>query len=202
MACNDGETIVIGGLISKSDIKNENKIPWFGDLPYVGAAFRYRTQAKTKKELLVILTPRVVRSKQDAERIMFEESRRMDWIVGDVLRTHGTSDMEPIIPWPGGMDGRMGTPFDTGRRGPGLPGADLRAAGRQRAAATDAAAVGCAGSGPGKCPRPAAAHDAAGGPAAPADPAVQVAQQPSAAQAIAPRAGKQEDAQWTVMPNR
>jgi hypothetical protein len=55
----------------------------------------------------VILTPHVVRSKSDMDRIKFEESRRMDWVVGDVLRTHGTSDMEPIIPAPGGMDGRV-----------------------------------------------------------------------------------------------
>ena len=44
----DGETVAIGGLISRSDIKNENKVPWLGDLPFLGAAFRYRTQVKAK----------------------------------------------------------------------------------------------------------------------------------------------------------
>src|SRR5262249_47239695 len=42
----DGETVAIGGLIQQNDTKSENKIPWFGDLPLVGAAFRYRTQSK------------------------------------------------------------------------------------------------------------------------------------------------------------
>ena len=34
----DGETVAIGGLISRNDTKTENKVPWLGDLPYVGAA--------------------------------------------------------------------------------------------------------------------------------------------------------------------
>src|SRR5262249_14880909 len=53
----DGETVVLGGLISRRDAKSENKVPWLGDLPYVGAAFRYRTQQRTKTELLIIMTP-------------------------------------------------------------------------------------------------------------------------------------------------
>ena len=204
VACNDGETIVVGGLISKSDEKNENKIPWFGDLPYVGAAFRYRSQAKTKKELLVILTPHVVRSKQDAERIMFEESRRMDWIVGDVLRTQGTSDMEPIIPWPGGMDGRVPTPLVPGAVAPAYPAPPYAPpAGSVLPPPTPLPSGMQQGQAPANAPglvRPVSQQG--GQPAAPTGPAGQVAQQPSAAQGIAPRAGKQEDAQWTVMPNR
>ena len=41
----DGETIVLGGLISKQDQRNENGIPFFKDIPYVGALFRYRHAA-------------------------------------------------------------------------------------------------------------------------------------------------------------
>jgi hypothetical protein len=104
----DGETIAIGGLISKVDTKSENKIPWVGDLPIVGAAFRYRTQFKNKKELLVLLTPHIVRSPTDADRILAMESRRMDWILGDVMKTHGTSGMAPILPLPGEQPRRGG----------------------------------------------------------------------------------------------
>jgi len=96
----DGETVAIGGLIQKSDHKNENKIPWFGDLPYLGSLFRYRTQAKTKTELMIILTPHIVRSRADADRILAEESRRMDWVLNDVVKTHGTSGLAPILPPP------------------------------------------------------------------------------------------------------
>jgi type II secretion system protein D len=98
---NDGETVVLGGLISKHDTKTENKIPWFGDLPGVGALFRARFQTKQRRELLVILTPHIVRGRGDAERILAEESRRMDWVVGDILKIQGTSGMGPIMPQAG-----------------------------------------------------------------------------------------------------
>ena len=94
----DGETVAIGGLITKKDQKLENKIPWFGDLPGVGSLFRYRTQTKSKTELLVIMTPHIVRSRWEADRILAEESRRMSWCLGDVTRMHGISGMEPLFP--------------------------------------------------------------------------------------------------------
>jgi type II secretion system protein D len=100
VAAMDGETIVIGGMITKRDERTENKIPWLGDLPGVGALWRFRTQNKAKVELLVILTPHIVRTTFDADRILAEESRRMDWVIGDVLKTQGTSGMEPILPPP------------------------------------------------------------------------------------------------------
>jgi hypothetical protein len=93
----DGETVAIGGLINKRDIKNENKIPWLGDLPGVGVLFRYRTYAKEKREMLVIMTPHIVRNRFEAERVLAMESQRMDWILGDVVRTQGTSGMGPVI---------------------------------------------------------------------------------------------------------
>jgi len=73
VAANDGETVAIGGLISKTDTKSENKIPWFGDLPYVGAAFRYRTQSKSKRELMIILTPHVAWASQEAMQILADQ---------------------------------------------------------------------------------------------------------------------------------
>ena len=96
----DGETVAIGGLIQKSDKKSENKVPWLGDLPYLGTLFRFRTQDKTKSELIIILTPHIVRSRADADRILAEEAKRMDWIIGDVIKTQGSSGLAPILPAP------------------------------------------------------------------------------------------------------
>jgi general secretion pathway protein D len=85
----DGETVALGGLITKSNAKTENSVPWLGDLPWIGAAFRYRSQTKEKRELLVIMTPIIVRNRADAERVMTDEARKMDWALGDVERIHG-----------------------------------------------------------------------------------------------------------------
>jgi hypothetical protein len=104
----DRETVALGGLIQKRDEKRENKIPWFGDLPAVGALFRYRTQLKEKRELLVILTPHIVRNKADAARILAEESRRMDWVLADVIKTHGSHGMAPMFPTVSGDGPRCG----------------------------------------------------------------------------------------------
>jgi type II secretion system protein D len=95
---NDGETVVLGGLLMKRDQKTENKIPWLGDLPGVGVLFRSRFQTKHKDELVVILTPHIIRSALEADRIVAEEGRRMDWILGNVLSIHGTSGMAPLLP--------------------------------------------------------------------------------------------------------
>jgi type II secretory pathway component GspD/PulD (secretin) len=119
----DGETVAIGGLITRSDSKTENKIPWFGDLPYVGALFRYRTQTKRKVELLVIMTPHIVRNRMEADRILAMEGKRMDWILGDVVKTQGDSGMYPLFtPEPhghngGAVDGALPAPLT-----PVLPG--------------------------------------------------------------------------------
>jgi type II secretion system protein D len=93
----DGETVAIGGLITKLDQKSENKIPWFGDLPCVGVLFRYRTQVKRKVELIVILTPHIVRSRLEGEMILAEEARKISFTLKDVLKIHGTSGLEPLM---------------------------------------------------------------------------------------------------------
>jgi hypothetical protein len=94
----DGETVVLGGMIQKSDSKNENRVPWWGELPGVGALFRVRTQQKKKTELVVIMTPHVVRCQADADYIWQQEARKMDWTMSDVVKLHGTAP--PIGPLP------------------------------------------------------------------------------------------------------
>ena len=113
----DGETVAIGGLITRSDAKNENKMPWLGDLPDVGTLFRYRQQIKSKQELLVILTPHVVRNRFEADRILAMEGRRMDWILGDVVKTQGSSGMLPLFPAPPGRGRAARDGPRRGRRG-------------------------------------------------------------------------------------
>lgn len=56
----DGETLVIGGLIQEGEQKSVQKIPVLGDLPIVGAAFRSTRTAKSKTELVLMLTPRIL----------------------------------------------------------------------------------------------------------------------------------------------
>jgi type IV pilus assembly protein PilQ len=56
----NGGTVVIGGIYTQEDSSQVNKIPFFGDLPYIGPLFRNYYRQDNKTELLVFLTPRVV----------------------------------------------------------------------------------------------------------------------------------------------
>ena len=56
----DGETIVIGGVFSNTQSKVVDKVPFLGDLPYVGRLFRRDVVLDKKSELLVFLTPRIM----------------------------------------------------------------------------------------------------------------------------------------------
>lgn len=56
----DGETIVIGGVYSTVQSKVVDKVPFFGDVPYVGRLFRRDVLQEKKSELLVFLTPRIM----------------------------------------------------------------------------------------------------------------------------------------------
>jgi len=62
------ETVVIGGLISDKYGDSENKVPWLGDIPFLGWLFKTTNKALTKTNLLVFLTPHIVRTPADLER--------------------------------------------------------------------------------------------------------------------------------------
>ena len=56
----NGETVVLGGVFKTEDLETVNKVPFFGDLPYVGAFFRSETRNNTKTETLIFITPRIL----------------------------------------------------------------------------------------------------------------------------------------------
>lgn len=57
----DGDTLVIGGLINDEDTKGVAKVPILGDIPIIGVFFRNSTTRKIRRELLVFVTPRIIR---------------------------------------------------------------------------------------------------------------------------------------------
>lgn len=95
----DGDTIMLGGMITKSDERLENKIPWLGDLPGIGAAFRFRLEERKKTELVIIMTPHIVRNREEAQAVLAEESRRIDWNLPDIERVHGKGNCTVFQPY-------------------------------------------------------------------------------------------------------
>jgi type IV pilus assembly protein PilQ len=62
----DGETIVIGGVFSNQQSKAVEKVPFLGDVPYLGRLFRRDIVKDTKNELLVFITPRIMNNQSIA----------------------------------------------------------------------------------------------------------------------------------------
>jgi len=58
---NNGETVVLGGIYQHINRNEASKIPFLGDLPLIGALFRSRTQVNNKNELLIFVTPKIIR---------------------------------------------------------------------------------------------------------------------------------------------
>lgn len=61
----DGETLVIGGMIREDEQKNVDKIPVLGDLPGVGIFFRNTSNTKSKQEMVIMITPKIIKDSED-----------------------------------------------------------------------------------------------------------------------------------------
>lgn len=58
---NNGETIVLGGIFTTQVTESITKTPFLGDIPYIGNLFKRRTQSDDKQELLIFITPRLIK---------------------------------------------------------------------------------------------------------------------------------------------
>ena len=96
-----GETVVMGGLITSSEDTIERKVPWVGDVPILGQLFRYDTKTTERKELLIFMTPRVIRSDADDETLKQIETDRLHFLLDEAESIHG-----PILSQPS-ADGLM-----------------------------------------------------------------------------------------------
>jgi type II secretion system protein D len=90
-----GETIILGGLITNGTQSVNRRVPYLSDLPLLGDLFRYDGTFQRRTELLIILTPHVIRSAEDSERLKQSEMARMTWCAADVYRVHG--DIDTIV---------------------------------------------------------------------------------------------------------
>ena len=72
VAVRDGDTIALGGLIRESQSKGGSGIPYLRKIPFLGQAFGSTNRDNRRTELIVLLTPHVIRSEQESEDVMDE----------------------------------------------------------------------------------------------------------------------------------
>lgn len=100
----DGQTVFIGGLMQERTQETVTSVPFLGDIPYLGAFFRSNVQEKVKTELVILITPRVVRSTESAdfaagERNRLEETKRGNLLGGRPWLYGTEGERETFRPW-------------------------------------------------------------------------------------------------------
>jgi len=76
VAVQSGQTLVLGGLIKTSDARGTGGVPGLSRLPLIGGLFGTRTNELVREELIVLVTPRVIRDESESRRLTEEYTRR------------------------------------------------------------------------------------------------------------------------------
>ena len=82
----DNETIVMGGLVGDSTEDDVYRVPLLGDIPYLGWLFRTHSNTREKTNMYVFLTPHIVRTKQDADKIYQGKRGEMGEVVEGIIK--------------------------------------------------------------------------------------------------------------------
>lgn len=68
----DNLTIAIGGLIDHTESESEQKVPLLGDIPVLGELFKRKTKDKSKRELILLVTPHIITAPAESERVTLD----------------------------------------------------------------------------------------------------------------------------------
>jgi general secretion pathway protein D len=91
----DGNTIVLGGLIQNQSAETEQAVPWLGSIPIIGALFRYRENRSKKVNLMIFLRPVVIRGPEAGYRVSAD---RYDYIRGHADNDEQRRGLDRIAP--------------------------------------------------------------------------------------------------------
>lgn len=83
---NDQQSVVIGGLIQEKDIYSVTKVPLLGDVPLLGYLFKYSKKSKRKTNLLILLTPYIIKDQVDLQAIRERKTREREEFVNSFTK--------------------------------------------------------------------------------------------------------------------
>ncbi len=89
ISARSGQTVVFAGLIETTQTTDVRGIPFLSGLPVVGHLFKFTKNSDDRRELLIVLTPHIIRADNDFDRIRMVESERMSWCLTDVMALYG-----------------------------------------------------------------------------------------------------------------
>jgi general secretion pathway protein D len=79
VVASSGQSIVLGGLMSETQSTSESKVPFIGNIPVLGELFKSKSKEKRKTELIVILTPKIVSTLEEASKITEDFKKELKW---------------------------------------------------------------------------------------------------------------------------
>ncbi|ULA62722.1 MAG: SecretinN domain-containing protein [Nitrospira sp.] len=79
----DDQTIVVGGLVRDNVTLSERKVPFLGDIPWLGWLFRYQSKQTEKLNLLVFLTPHLIRDESDVAELSHRKAKEVNTLQRD-----------------------------------------------------------------------------------------------------------------------
>ncbi len=96
----DRETLILGGMISETKGGGTSGIPWLTDIPFLGWLFGTNSRTNNKTELLILLTPRVVGSEEEAKAITerYKEQIKDLQLSTKTGKTEATAPEAPLAP--------------------------------------------------------------------------------------------------------
>jgi type IV pilus secretin PilQ/predicted competence protein len=92
----DGETIVIAGLIQDEDSKTSQRVPFLGSIPLLGNLFKYDNKSNSQRELMIFLTPHILREDVVYDEIPREQEKRQE--VSSGVNSTGIKPEEKSLP--------------------------------------------------------------------------------------------------------
>jgi type II secretory pathway component GspD/PulD (secretin) len=93
MLLETGQTAVIGGLSTDTDQESHAAVPFLSDIPLLGELFKHKTKQRDRRTLLVFVTPTIVHSSEDTERILQQELLRRRKALKDELESLITGEL-------------------------------------------------------------------------------------------------------------
>lgn len=98
----DHETMIIGGLIRDNVTTSERKVPFLGDIPLLGWLFKYKNTRVEKVNLMIFITPYIIKNEQDAAEITRRQNATQEDFRKD--QRFEKKGMEPVMPAPDKQD--------------------------------------------------------------------------------------------------
>lgn len=89
ISAKDGETVMLGGLLTSSKEKISRGVPYLSDVPLLGWLFRYDQEIVSRKELLIVMTPRIMHGSEDYAETMRKEVGKTNLDLDEAMQLNG-----------------------------------------------------------------------------------------------------------------